>query len=509
MYTLGIDIGTTNIKSVLFKEGALAVSQAIFEYDTFIPRPSWAQQQAEDWWKGVVATIRRVLTDSRIDAAGISALAISCQAPTMLPVDKSGKPLYPALIWMDRRSGEQCGELSNKVGFQRIFETTGNRVDPFYMLSKLLWFRENYPSLYEKTYKILSPNGYVNLKLTGEYSLDLVNASLTQAYDVLSHSWSKELLNAAGVELSIFPSVMASHFSIGRVSHSAASITGLKQGTTVLAGTVDGAAAALEAGIFGDGIAAEMTGTSSVLLMSSLSPKTSLNLTYMYSAVPGQHLLLGPMSSTGASLKWFRDELYRSKGADSYSRIDDEVAKNAKTPTGIVFLPYLAGERAPIWDSDARGTFIGITLCTNRSQIMRSIMEGSAFALRDNIEEMIRAGSSPRIIRIVGSHTKSDIWLKIKASVLNREIEVVSASLGAPKGLAYILGLHTGEFTSIEEASRNCLNIDRRIEPIKEWIEAYEDLFISYKSIYAHLKNDFASMARLLSRNRVENKTRG
>ena len=509
MYTLGIDIGTTNIKSVLFKEKALSISQAILEYNTTIPRPSWAQQQANDWWKGSVETVRKILAQSRIDPVEIKAVAVSCQAPTMLPVDKSGEPLYPALIWMDRRSGEQCIELANKVGSQRIFETTGNRVDPFYVLSKLMWFRENHPSLYENTYKLLSPNSYVNLKLTGEYSLDPVHASLTQAYDVLSHGWSEELLEAAGVKSSIFPLVTEGHRPIGRISRSAAKITGLKEGTTVLAGTVDGAAAALEAGVFGEGIAVEMTGTSSVLLTSSLRPNTSLNLTYMYSAVPGQHLLLGPMSSTGAALKWFRDELHGTRGEDGYARIDEEIAQSAPAPTGIVFLPYMAGERAPIWDSDARGTFVGITLRTNRAQIARSIMEGSAFALKDNIDEMTRAGNSLRIVRIVGGQTKSDIWLKIKASILNREIEVVDASLGAPGGLAYMLGLHTGEFSSIEEASRQCLRIGRVIEPVKEWVEIYGELFESYRNIYGHLKNDFAAMARILNRRIVENYARG
>ena len=497
MYTLGIDIGTTNIKSVLFKPGAILVAQAVREYKTSFLHPSWAQQNADDWWNTVVETIRKVLADSGVDSAEIAAVAISCQAPTMLPVDKTGKPLSDALIWMDRRSDAQCERLSEKIGAQRIFDISGNRMDPFYVLGKLLWFKENQPDLYERTFKVLSPNSYVNLKLTGEYSLDPVHASLSQAYDIRSNRWSDEILAAAGISSSLFPPVTEGHVPIGTVSSSAAESTGLKAGTPVLTGTVDGAAAALEAGVVGSGTAVEMTGTSSVLLMSSASPMTSMNLTYMYSAAPGHHLLLGAMSSTGAALKWFRDTLYEAQSPDAYAHMDEEISKKATHPTNIVFLPYLAGERAPIWDSDARGTFLGLTLSTDRSQVVRSIMEGSAFALRDNVDEAARAGIQLDRIRTVGGHANSDVWLKIKASVLDREIDVVDASLGAPGGLAYLLGAYTGEFSSIEEASVACLHIKRSVGPVREWVGQYRELFGLYKSIYGHLKDDFVALAKI------------
>jgi len=497
MYTLGIDIGTTNIKSVLFKPGAILAAQAIREYKTEFPHPSWAQQKADDWWDAVVVTVRKVLAESGIDSAEVAAVAISCQAPTMLPVDNTGRPLGDALIWMDRRSDAQCERLVEKLGARRIFDISGNRMDPFYVLGKLLWFKENKPELYAKTFKVLSPNSYVNLKLTGEYSLDPVHASLTQAYDVRSNRWSDEILAAADISRNLFPPVTEGHVPIGTVSASAAASTGLKVGTPVLTGTVDGAAAALEAGVVGSGTAVEMTGTSSVLLMSSASPMTSMNLTYMYSAAPGRHLLLGAMSSTGAALKWFRDTLYADKSPDAYALMDAEIAKNANHPTNMVFLPYLAGERAPIWDSDARGTFVGLTLSTDRSQVMRSIMEGSAFALRDNVEEAARAGNRLDRIRTVGGQANSEVWLKIKASVLDREIDVVDASLGAPGGLAYLLGAYTGEFMSIEEASLACLRIKRSVEPVKEWVGQYGDIFGLYKSIYSHLKSDFAALAKI------------
>jgi len=497
MYTLGIDIGTTNIKSVLFAEKARPVAQAIDEYKTYFPRPSWAQQRPDDWWDATTDTIHRVLYESRIDSAEIAAVAISCQAPTMLPVDLAGKPMYDALIWMDRRSINQCNKLAETIGNNEIFRITGNRVDPFYVLGKLVWYCEKYPSISKKINKLLSPNGYINFKLTGEYSLDPVHASLTQAYDVTMHCWSKKLLDTAGGDSSIFPDITEGHLPIGQVSASAASATGLQKGTVVLAGTVDGAAAALEAGISGSGVAVEMTGTSSVLLMSSKEPTPSLNLTSMYSAVPGQYLSLGAMSSTGGSLRWFRDTLYKSQHINSYSAMDEEVCLNAKNPTGIIFLPYMEGERAPIWDSNACGTFVGLTLGTNRGQLIRSIMEGGAFALRDNFNEAKLAGNPLSQIRIVGGHANSDIWLKIKASILNRPIEVVESSLGAPGGLAYMLGCFTGEFDSMEKASVDYLLIKKAVEPVAEWVDYYTELFGLYKDIYGHIKNDYAELAKI------------
>jgi xylulokinase len=298
MYTLGIDIGTTNIKSVIFAEKAKPIAQAIYEYKTYFPRPSLAQQNPDDWWKGTTDTIHRVLYETGIDPAEIAAVAISSQAPTMLPVDSAGKPMYDALIWMDRRSIRQCNNLLETIGNNEIFRITGNRVDPFYLLGKLIWYCENYPGVSKKINKLLSPNGYINFKLTGEYSLDPANASLSQAYDVTMNCWSEKLLDTAGVDSSIFPHITEGHLPIGQVSAWASSATGLKKGTVVLAGTVDGAAAAMEAGISGGGVAAEMTGTSSVLLKSSKELTPSFNLTSMYSAIPGEYLSLGAMSST-------------------------------------------------------------------------------------------------------------------------------------------------------------------------------------------------------------------
>lgn len=506
MYTLAIDIGTTNIKCVLFGAGAFPVAHAMYEHGTTYPHPSWAEQRAEVWWSGTIKTIGRVLSVSGIDPATIGAIAVSSQAPTLLPLDAAGIPLSPAIIWMDRRSSDQCGRLARAIGAKRIFDITGNWPDSFYLLSKLLWFRENRPELADRTTAFLQSNGYINFMLTGELSVDAGHASLSQVCDRRTGAWSGELLAAAGFPVEVMPRIVESGEVVGRVSATAAAITGLRAGTPVLAGAVDAIGGALEAGILGEGVSGEMSGTSSTLLMASERARPSPKLTYLRGAIPSHHLFAGPMSSTGAALKWLRDLMYGGAGAGGYDLINAEVvAGDAAGPSNIIFLPYMAGERAPIWDSDARGTFIGLTLDKTRADLARAIMEGAAFALRDNVEAAEAAGCDVGRFRVVGGHSNSEIWLRIKASVLNREVEVIGDSLGSPGGLAYLLAAHTGEFNSMAEAVARCLKVEKVVEPVRDWVGRYEELFLLYRDAYARLKDNFAVLAAVVKETRREN----
>lgn len=497
MRTLALDIGTTNIKCVLFGPGAAPVAQATREHSTEYPKPSWAEQRAEAWWDGAVETIREVLSKSGADASSIGAVAVSGQAPTLLALDAAGRPLAPAIIWMDRRSAGQCERLAREIGAERIYGITGNWPDSFYLLSKLRWFRENRPELADRTAVFLQSNGYINFMLTGERSADAGHASLSQVCGLASGAWSGELLKAAGFDVTVMPHIAESGEVVGKVNARAAALTGLKAGTPVLAGAVDAIGGALEAGILGEGASAEMSGTSSTLLMASESARPSPKLTYIKGAAPRHHISAGPMSSTGASLKWLRDLAYGGAGSGAYDLINAEAAAGGAGPTGIIFLPYMAGERAPIWDSDARGAFIGLTLDKTRADLARAVMEGAAFALRDNVEAAEAAGFALGRLRVVGGHSGSEAWLRIKASVLDREIEAMGDSLGAPGGLAYLLAVHTGEFGSVAEAAARCLKPGRIVEPAREWVGRYDELFERYKAAYAHLREDFAALAAI------------
>ena len=483
---LTIDIGTTNVKCVVFSRELQSLGECACEYETNIQGGGRVEQNPADWWRCGIEAIRGAIAAADASAQEMDIVLVSSQAPTMLPVDKNGVPLHPALIWMDTRSVTQCEEISNKVGAGRVEQLTGNRVDPFYVAGELLWFRQTHPALFERTHQVLQANGYFNYLLTGEFSLDEVHASITQCYNVHTDTWNKEILDACGVSSELFPRVSQCHQVIGRVTQWAAQQTGLRIGTAVAAGTVDGAAAGLEGGVSRGGMAAEMSGTSSVLIIGSEQIRTNPNLTYMKSAIHGQHLLLGCMSTTGGALKWFRNQLYTAS-AQAYSSMNAEVEEHAPDPSRVIFLPYMAGERAPIWNPQAKGAFLNLTLDVKRADMIRAIMEGAAFALKDNILEAARSGVQIQQLRVVGGHTNSDIWLRIKASVLNLPLEVPACNLGAPGGLACMGGYALGEYASVNEAVSRFVRIEHICEPVPAWHNAYEEKFLCFKESYDRL----------------------
>lgn len=498
-YSIGIDIGTTTVKCILFKEGPEVVAEAGKEYETLLPEPSWVQQNPDNWWNAVVQCIRMVLAKSWVNAEDIKVISVSSQAPAVLPVDKDGRPLHDALIWMDRRSKEEYEIIKETVGGKRIFDITGNRLDTYFTLTELMWFLKNKPELMEKCHKVLQVNGYINYKLSGVFSIDDSHVSITQIYDIHNKCWSGELLKAIGADASLMPDIYDCCEPIGTVTKEAASLTGLSEKTVVLAGTVDATAAGLEVGVYEGGRVAEMTGTSSVVLIGFDKLVTAQELSYLKGREKNSTILYGAMNTAGGSLKWFRDALYggETPKKDSYDRINKEIEKMAKKPSRLIFLPYMAGERAPIWDPDARGTFIGINLNTNRAEMMRSIMEGTCYALRDNLDQAVKIGIPIHDIICCGGCSKSDIWLKIKASVIQKEIKIPEVNLGAPGGLSYMNAAFMGEYKSPEEASAASLKIKRTVEPVEEWVKTYEELYRIYLESYQALKNQFKALAEI------------
>ncbi len=488
---LAVDIGTTNVKCVVATRDMHVLSDAGSEYKTQSTGIAYHEQDPEDWWTHTKAAIAGALRKAGVLPSNVAAIAVSSQAPTMLPVDRTGRAVHPALIWMDRRGEAQCRQMERDMGAEFIYATTGNVSDPFYTFGELLWFKENLPSHYERTDCVMQANGYVNLRLTGERTIDRAHASITQCFDVDRGDWSDDMLSAYGIPRSLFPRVVDTDEVIGGVSALAARETGIPEGTPVLGGSVDGAAAALEGGVSHGGAAVEMSGTSSVLLVGTNGKYTSPNLTYMYSAIRGQHLLLGCMSSTGGALKWYRDNVYSNKSEESYAAMDREIELDCPAPTPLIFLPYLAGERAPIWDVHAKGAFLGITFKTKQADLLRAMQEGAAFALQDNVAEVRRAGAVVRSLRAVGGSTRSDIWMRIKASVVNLPIEIPKSNLGAPGGLLAILSSRLGEYSSIQEAVDALVKIDRVVEPVSAWVPWYQEQFELFKEHYRQTKSSF------------------
>lgn len=499
-YSLGIDIGTSTVKCVLFKEGPKVVAESQAEHETLIRgNGSYIEQDPLDWWNCTVTAIRQVLRISRINPKDIKVISVSSQAPCVLPVGRDGNPLYNALIWMDRRSQEELNILNEKIGAERIYEITGNRLDTYFTLTELMWLQRHEPELMEKCYKVLQVNGYINYCLTGRFTIDISHASLTQIFDIKNDKWSSELLSAIGTDDHLMPEVVECSEMIGHVTEKTAAETGLSTDTAVLGGMVDATAAALEVGVVDDGQMVEMTGTSSVIIVAFNRLVTLKKLSYLRGHKTGSTLLFGAMNSIGGSLKWFRDALYGGETPenDAYNRINREIEEKSKNPSKLIYLPFLAGERAPIWNPNARGTFIGMNLNTTRADLMRSIMEGTCFALRTNLDEVAASGIPFETLLCCGGCSKSDIWLKIKASVINKEVTVPAVNLGAPGGLAFANAAYMGEFSSAEEGALQGRKIRKTVEPVKEWIGPYEEMYAIYKDSYHALKAEFEAIARL------------
>jgi len=499
---LGIDVGTSSVKAVLVDLMGNIHAKAQSEYPLHHIRPAWVEQDPEDWWNGTCNAVRLTLDKVPFGAERVIGLAVSCQAPTLLALDRSGKPLRPAMIWMDRRAEAETVKLKNLLGADYISRITGNRPDAFYLAARLLWMKNNEPELLKKTWQFVQVNSYINYRLTGQLTLDPAHGALLQLRDYKKEEWSEALCDACGVEPSQFPEVVMSHLIIGKVTQAASELTGLKVGTSVMAGTVDSASAALEVGVVEPGIAAEMTGTSTVVIIPNDKGLTEPAFIAMPHALPGIHLLLAAMVSSGGCLRWYRDQFGQTElqlsseiKADAFELLTNKAAESGVGSSGVIFLPYMMGERSPLWNTNARGVFFGLSLATEKADIIRSILEGTAFALRHNMEIALSAGAEVREVRSVGGCSRSDLWNQIKADVLGLPLVLPKTSVGSPFGSAVLAGIGAGVFPDIRNSLLEMVHLEKRFEPDPKKYDRYMQNYRVYRDIYEHLKGDFDQMA--------------
>jgi len=500
-YLIGIDIGTTNAKATLFDQHFQALASAGREYPTHFPQSGWAEQDPQDWWQATASALRDILAARSLTSCQILGICVSSQAPAVLPIAPDGHPLRRALIWMDRRSEPQCEQLHDAIGQERIHAITGNRIDPYFMLPKLMWVMQNEPEIHDNAWKYLQVNGYINYCLTGQATCDHVHASLTGLYSVAERKWSETLAEELQIDLGKMPDIYQSTEYIGVVTPVAALATGLPEGVPVLAGTVDAAASSLECSVVKKGEAAEMTGTSSCFMLGCDTWPDSMNLVSIHHAVPGQCLLIGPISSTGACLKWYRNQIGCSEYDDLAAyrknpyRYLDGLAQSAGD-SKLIFLPYMAGERAPIWDSDVRGAFIGLTHSTSRGQMVRAIMEGSAFALKHVVDEAEKSGQQISKLNAVGGGSNSSVWLQMKASILGRPVQTVQQSASGAFGNALLVAYASGLINDLSSAATDSIQIAKTYEPDLEQARSYDARYHVFRNFYEHMKDDFALWAK-------------
>ncbi|MGE5602250.1 MAG: xylulokinase [Nitrososphaerales archaeon] len=502
-HLLGIDAGTTGLKAVLADADGTLLAQASREYATRFPQANWAEQDPEQWWAACCEVAPQVLATAGVSGKDIAAIGVSGQGVGVVPVDADGAVLRPAIIWMDRRSDEQCRALRERVGEKEITRVNGGRIDAFYLAPKWLWVTEHEPEVYRGTAAVLQANGYITFRLTGVRCMDLASGPLTLFFDSARLAYSEHLAGPMGIDLEKMPPLVEGHQVIGQVTREAARATGLAEGTPVVGGAVDGTAAAVEGGLLADGDAVEMTGQSTVMLICASRPYLERELFGLVHGVPGKYLAVGGSTAAGGSLRWWRDTLAdveRERGqqmrCDPFQLLTELAAGSPPGANRLVFLPYMFGERSPIWDSDARGVFFGLSLSTTKADMVRAILEGAAYGLRHNVEAAGRAGFAVSSLGCVGGGARSDLWNQIKADVLGRPVRRLRAGTGAPMGDIMMAGVGVGVYRDFAEAMAAVVEVQREYLPNPANRLIYDDLYGVYLRLYPALREQFVELAR-------------
>lgn len=509
-YLIGIDIGTSSTKTVLIDESGNTVGKASEEYPIDSPRPLWAEQDPDNWWNATKRTVREVLDKSKIDASDIRGIGLSGQMHGTVLIDKSHRCLRPAIIWADQRSASQCQKIHEKVGKELLLEVACNPAVTGFMAPTVLWIKEHEPKVYRKTYKILSPKDYVRLKLTERIATEVTDASATLLLDVPKRKWSDDILELLDIPTGLLAEdIYESPMITGEVSREAAKETGLPTGVPVVGGGGDQEMGAIGNGIVKPGLVSSTIGTGGQLFSAIDEVKVDPHLrihTFCH-AVPGKWHALGAMLSAGLSLRWFRDNLGTAEklvgdrcGLNPYALMDREASRVGPGCEGLIFLPYLIGERTPYLDPNAKGVFFGLTLRHTRAHMIRAIMEGVAFGLRDSLEIFKELGIAVDRVVVAGGGARSSLWRQIQSDVFSRELVTVNVEEQAAFGAALISGVGAKIYESVEEACRRTIRFRGQTRPITENVEKYDRYYLIYRSLYRTLKNEFDGISRLVAK---------
>ncbi len=453
---IGIDIGTTGAKGIALSDDGHVLASATESYPLSTPEAGWSEQDPELWWTAA----QRLL-----DVLPEGPVGLSGQMHGLVVLDEHGEVLRPAILWNDQRTAAQCTEIERRIGLERLIELTGNRALTGFTAPKLLWLRTHEPATYARIRHILLPKDYVRFRLTGERTIDAADASGTLLFDVARRRWSTEVCEALDVPLEWLPQAYES---------------------TEIAGAGDQAAAALGVGIASPGPVSVVLGTSGVVfaVLPTYVPDSQARVHVFCHAVPGTWHAMGVMLSAAGSLTWLRHVV-----GGAYSELDAEAARWAPGCEGLLFAPYLAGERTPYPDPDARGAFTGLSLRHDRGALARATLEGVAYGLRDSLELLRSLGAQPAVGRASGGGAASELWLQIVASVLGLPLERTESEEGSAFGAALLAGVRAGVFADAADAVARCVRVRDRIEPDAAWSAAYEDGYIRYRSLYPTLKS--------------------
>lgn len=514
---LGLDVGTTGAKAVLIAEDGQVLASATTEYPMSTPKPLWAEQNPEDWWQAAQQSFRKVLAAANVKPAEVKGIGLTGQMHGLVLLDKHGEVLRPCIMWNDQRTAAQCKAITDKVGAKQILELTGNPVLPGFTAPKIVWVREHEPEVYKKAAQVLLPKDYIRYRLTGDYATDVSDASGTSLLDVKQRAWSEEMLNKLDIKADWMPRVYESPEITGEVSKAAADVTSLKAGTPVVGGGGDQAAGAVGNGVVRPGAMSVTIGTSGVVFAHTdeLAIEPEGRLHAFCHAVPGAWHVMGVTLAAGGSLRWFRDVLAQSEisvaglmGVDTYELLAAEASQAPSGCEGLFFLPYLSGERTPYPDANARGAFFGLTLRHTKSHLIRSVLEGVAFSLRDCMELIRGMGLDVTSVYASGGGARSELWRQILADVLDLEMQTLTSTEGAPYGAALLAGVGTGIYETVESACRRTIKVSTSTPPDSANVKLYAKHYEVYRMMYASFKPTYESISAVSSSNTNVNKSK-
>src|SRR3954453_15850899 len=504
-YLLGIDIGTSGTKTLICDEDGKVLATAMAEHPISSPRPGWSEQNPEDWWRATCAATKSVLKEAKVKAADVGGIGLSGQMHGSVFLADGEKPLRPALLWNDQRTAAECAEIESKAGGrERLIELVANPALTGFTAPKILWVRRNEPKIYGRTKHILLPKDYIRYRMTGEYATEVSDASGTLLLDVVNRRWSDQLLGLLGIDKSLMPRLHESPEITGQLHDPAAKALGLRPGIPVVGGGGDQAAGAVGNGIVTTGVVSATLGTSGVVFAHADQPTRDPQgrVHTMCHAVPGKWCVFGCMLSAGGSFQWLRNQLGQTevaaakrKKVDPYQLLIAEAATAPPGSEGLFFLPYLTGERCPHPDPYARGGWIGITARTTRAMIIRSLLEGVTFGMRDALEIMRGMGIDVTQVRASGGGARSDFWRHLQADVYKSPIVVTNAAEGPAYGVALLAGVGTGGWGSVEEACKGSIKQVERVAPNRKQSAVYDKLYSVYDKLYYDLKDRFREMA--------------
>jgi xylulokinase len=506
-YLLGIDIGTSGTKTLICNEKGKVLATAMSEHAISSPRPGWSEQNPEDWWQATIKATQAVLKKGKVKGTDIGGIGLSGQMHGSVFLGDGTKALRPALLWNDQRTAEQCAEIESKAGGREaLIEMVANPALTGFTAPKILWVRQHEPKTWAKVKHILLPKDYIRFRMTGEYATEVSDASGMLLLDVVNRTWSNKLLHLHDIDKSLLGKLHESPEVTGTLTAQAARSLGLAEGIAVVGGAGDQAAGAVGNGIVTTGIVSATLGTSGVVFAHADKPTRDPKgrVHTMCHAVPGKWCVFGCMLSAGGSFQWFRNQMGQSevaqakkKKVDPYELLIAEAQQAPPGCEGLFFLPYLTGERCPHPDPSARGGWVGVTSRTTRNMLIRSLIEGVTFGMRDALEIMRSMGIDITQVRASGGGARSAFWRQVQADIYRSPIVLTNASEGPAYGVALLAGVGTGVWSSVEEACRQSIKQTQKVAPKAKSAAIYDRHYAVYDKLYDDLKIRFPEMAAL------------